>query len=89
MSRYSLSNEADILNHLDHMNESLYKGLVFKEDTEYAIKTIRNLMLELYLVNQKLDSREKTELDEELQIALAASENFTLTSESFESNKPF
>lgn len=85
MSRYSLSSEADILNRLEQMKEELYRGKVHKEDVDFSINTIRNLLLELYLVKQELNPNQAKSVNEQLLTAVTSNQvNETL----FEANKP-
>lgn len=87
MTNYSLSNEGDILNRLEQMKEDLYRGNVHKEDVEFSVKTIRNLLLELYLVKQELNPNQAKSVNEQLVTAVTSNQvNETLSV--FEANKP-
>lgn len=86
MSRITLSDEMSILNELSYMEERLYKGTTTELDVKYSIKTIRNLLLELYFVKQNLNPEEAEELDLHIKNAIAAS---NAAMRVYESNKPF
>lgn len=84
MTNYSLSNEGDILNRLEQMKEDLYRGNVHKEDVSFSIKTIRNLLLELYLVKQELNPNQVKSIGEQMAVANQTSDTLSM----FEANKP-
>lgn len=86
MSRLTLSDEMHILNELSYMEERLYKGLTTEEDVKFSVKTIRNLMLEIYLMQQSLNSEEKSELEMHIKNTLFAT---NAAVKAFEANKPF
>jgi len=88
MTRYSLSNEADILNRMDQMSDSLYRGLINRDDVAYSIRTVKNLLLEIYLIRQQLSSDEANVVDKEFEKAMIASENLQASLSAFEANKP-
>lgn len=84
MTRLALSDETEILNRLSYMDDNLYRGKVVKSDVEYSVKTIRNLLLELYLTRSYLDEEENDELNDRIVNAHKKSEAMRM----FESNKP-
>jgi len=85
MTRLALSDETQILNRLGDMDDNLYRGRVVKSDVEYSVKTIRNLLLELYLTRSHLDEDETDELNIGI---LAAHQGVSDAMRMFESNKP-
>lgn len=85
MTRLALSDETLILNRLSHMDDNLYYGKVTKSDVEFSVKTIRNLLLELYLTRSYLDEDETNELNIGI---LAAHKGVSDVMRMFESNKP-
>lgn len=84
MTRLALSDENEILNHLDELEKSVHYGTLKFDDVAYSIKTIRSLLLELYLTRSYLDEEETDELNEKILI----SQNISEAMREFESNKP-
>ena len=84
MTRLALSDETEILNRLNYMDTDLYHGKASVEDIAYTTKTIRNLLLELYLTRSCLDEDENDELNDRIVDAHKKSDAMRM----FEANKP-
>lgn len=85
MTRLALSDENSILNRLGEMEKNLYYGTLLHSDVEFSVKTIRNLLLELYLTRSSLD---EDETDDLITSILAKQQNVSTSMRMFESNKP-
>jgi len=84
MTRLALSDETEILNRLGEMEKNVYFGTLQFDDMNFSIKTIRNLLLELYLTRSYLDDEETDDLNERILAAQLISESMRM----FEANKP-
>lgn len=84
MTRLALSDETEILNRLDEMEKNVHFGTLQFDDVNFSIKTIRCLLLELYLTRSYLDEEDTEDLNVRIQAAQTISESMRM----FEANKP-